>query len=241
MQSHWSQAAIDRFETEQRALYFEAIDTVMGALALAVWEVGADESAVHALLRRLGLPCWPVGSSAEEARVFRGHHWGAWECVYFREWQQWAPLTPAERQSAHVVSWRRRPAAEAMEVRVHGACWWRSMTMPNPEHVAAFVDVTAGLRLARGARSRRDLPAALAGALVVAAQGRHQGPRQRQAPHRCAVSSGCRTKIPVNRRLTSSGRAPFSATNRKISAAVASAACRRDRPVQRVAAAHRIA
>lgn len=57
MQSHWSQAAIDRFETEQRALYFEAIDTVMGALALAVWEVGADESAVHALLRRLGLPC----------------------------------------------------------------------------------------------------------------------------------------------------------------------------------------
>lgn len=146
--SHWSRAAIERFETLERALYFETMDTVMGALALAVWEVGDDESAVAALLHRCGLPCWPRGAAADEMRILRRDHWGAWESHYYDSWREWAPLDLAGRRAAHIESWREHLASEAMEVRSHGECWWRTMTMPKPERAFARVDTTAGLRLA---------------------------------------------------------------------------------------------
>ena len=147
-QANWSQAALDAFETEGRALYFAAIDTVMGAVALAVWDAGRDESAVRALVQRVGLPPWPAGSSAEEVRIFRRDHWSAWESVYFEKWWGWVPLPEDERRRAHEKEWRRHLRGEAAQVRASGPFWWRTMTMPNPEYTAASVDITAGLSLA---------------------------------------------------------------------------------------------
>jgi hypothetical protein len=147
MRAHWSGTAYDAYEIEERALCFEVIDSAMGALALAVCEAGHDQAALAALLGRLGLPCWPAGSS-EEARTFRRDRWGAWEAIYFERWLRWAPLDVQGRRAAHAREWRRHLEGEAMEVRAHGSCWWRSMTMPNSTHKVACVDLVAGLRLA---------------------------------------------------------------------------------------------
>lgn len=145
---HWSQAARDEFEIADRAFYFEAMDTAMGALALAIWEAGSDEVRIRGLLERVGLPPWPPGSSAEEVRLHR-RQWGAWENVYYGRWQEWTPLSEEERREAHEKEWRRHLWGEAMQARTSGPCWWRTMTMPNPDRVAAYVDLPAGLRLAR--------------------------------------------------------------------------------------------
>jgi hypothetical protein len=75
--------------------------------------------------------------------------WGAWENVYYERWQEWAPLPEHERRAAHAKAWRQHLWGEAMQVRASGPCWWRTMTMPNPDRVAACVDLAAGLRLAR--------------------------------------------------------------------------------------------
>ena len=147
--AHWPPAGRDRLEILQRALYFETMDTVMGALALAVWELRSDEDAVAALLRGCGLPCWPAGASEQQARLFRGDHWGTWENVYYERWWGWAPLPSSERAAAHEQSWRDHLEGEEMNVRAYGECWWRTMSMSDHEHVRAQVEILAGLRLAR--------------------------------------------------------------------------------------------
>jgi hypothetical protein len=148
MRANWSQAALDDYDTLQRALFLEKMDTVIGSIALAVWEARRNYADVARLLASVGLTTWPAGASEEQADEFRRRNWGAWEFVYYADWQEWAPLSPVERQSAHAKSWREHLAGEAHQERWLGRCWWRTMQDPNPGCIVAHVDTAAGLRLA---------------------------------------------------------------------------------------------
>lgn len=148
MEEHWSQAALDDYEISKRELYFETMDTVMGAITLAVWELRTDHAEVARLLGSVGLTIWSAGASTEQADEFRRRKWGAWEWIYFEDWHKWAPLEPRERQAAHAKSWREHLAGEVLQERSFGRCWWRTCCDPNPNAVVAHVDIAAGLRLA---------------------------------------------------------------------------------------------
>jgi len=146
--AHWSETALEDYEIFTRDGYFRTIDTVMGAIALAVWEAGPSHVEVARLLESVGLPVWPAGAGEQAADRFRRNEWGVWEFVYFKDWLKWAPLGPDERHEAHAKSWRRHLEGEAQQERWLGRCWWRTCCDPNPNVVVARVDIEAGLRLA---------------------------------------------------------------------------------------------
>jgi hypothetical protein len=146
--AHWSETALEDYEIFTRDSYFRAIDTVMGAVTLAVWEVRNNHAEVARLLESVGLPVWPAGAGEQAADRFRRNEWGAWELGYFNDWLKWAPLEPDERREAHAKSWRRHLESEAQQERWLGRCWWRTMSDPNPGCIVARVDTAAGLRLA---------------------------------------------------------------------------------------------
>jgi hypothetical protein len=146
--AHWSETALEDYEIFTRDGYFRTIDTVMGAIALAVWEAGPSHVEVARLLESVGLPGWPAGAGEQAADRFRRNEWGVWEFVYFKDWLKWAPLGPDERHEAHAKSWRRHLEGEAQQERWLGRCWWRTCCDPNPNVVVARVDIEAGLRLA---------------------------------------------------------------------------------------------
>ena len=147
--AHWSGTALEDWEIFTRDNYFRTIDTVMGALALAVWEAGSDHGEVARLLESVGLPVWPAGAGEQAVRDFLCNHWGPHEFGYFREWFKWAPLGPDERREAHAKRWQKRLEGAAQQERSMGRCWWRTCCAPNPNVVVANVDFVAGLRLAR--------------------------------------------------------------------------------------------
>jgi hypothetical protein len=146
--AHWSETALEDYEIFTRDNYFRSIDTVMGALALAVWEAGLDHGEVARLLESVGLPAWPAGANEQAVDHHLREEWGAHEFGYFRDWLKWAPLEPDERRAAHAKSWRHHLRSEAQQERRLGRCWWRTCCDPNPNAVVAHVDIAAGLRLA---------------------------------------------------------------------------------------------
>jgi hypothetical protein len=146
--AHWSETALEDYEIFTRDNYFRAIDTVMGAVTLAIWEARNNHAEVARLLESVGLPAWPAGAGEQAADHFRRNEWGVWEFVYFKDWLKWASLGSDERRVAHAKSWRQHLKGEAQQERWLGRCWWRTMSDPNPGCIVARVDVAAGLRLA---------------------------------------------------------------------------------------------
>jgi hypothetical protein len=157
-EEHWSEEAIASMMIERRAIYFESIDTVMGALALGAHECRADREALRRLFAGVGLPCWPDSAGGEEQRIFRRDHWGAWEGIYFERWMAWVILPIDERRQAHHAAWQQHLRNEGWTKDSRGSYWWNDCCAPNHCPQCIKVDLLAGLQFARARGHEADYP-----------------------------------------------------------------------------------